>query len=254
MISGIATVVGQTLRVRSQSAETVQLSNQFSQYETVVQFGAGALSSNIVLSANVARGDTTITFTGSAVVNSVLVTEDGYQIGQIQTAGAGTATLFNGIEANVLAGANVIVTNIVDGMEMRDGANVIGFVNSIDYSTGNIEVGPFSEYIISNSTNINMYLRDVVRVSAADPSGPTQIITVEPSYAPGFSGALNRSLFNDSATVDVEQLVLGSTSSDGWDSATIAGQTAQSLADRANADFSSTNSIMRFLHFGEDPD
>ena len=251
--SGISTVSGQTLRIRSQSAETLSLSNQFSQYETVVQFGSGSLSSNIVLSANVAKGDTTITFTGSASVNNVLVTEDGYEVGQIQTVGAGTATLFNGIEANVLAGANVIVTDIVNGMEMRDGANVIGFVNEIDYSTGNIEVGPFSEYIITNGTNINLYNRDVVRVIAADPAGPTQVITVGASYAPGFSGYLNRNLFNDSATVDVEQLVLGDSNSS-WDSATIAGQTALSLADRANADYSSATSIMRFLHFGEDPD
>ena len=84
--------------------------------------------------------------------------------------------------------------------------------------------------------------------------GPTQVVVVEPSYAPGFSGYLNRKLFNDSITVDGEQLVVGATDGDGWDIATISGQTALSLADRANADYSSASSIMRFLHFGEDPD
>ena len=62
-------------------------------------------------------------------------------------------------------------------------------------------------------------------------------------------GALWSNLFVDTATVTVKALDYGSQASDEtWDSGTVIGQTAQSLADRANADFTSTASIMRFLH------
>jgi hypothetical protein len=56
-------------------------------------------------------------------------------------------------------------------------------------------------------------------------------------------------LFVVGATVNSAAFVYaGQAPEDRWDAATLAGQTALSLSDRANADLTRVDSIMRFLH------
>ena len=76
------------------------------------------------------------------------------------------------------------------------------------------------------------------------------VLTITSSWAHGYTGNLDTAnLFVDASNVTLTKFVYaGQESTDRWDSATISGETALSLSDRANADFGNTNSIMRFLH------
>jgi hypothetical protein len=86
---------------------------------------------------------------------------------------------------------------------------------------------------------------DVVRVSAINGS----VISITSSFAYGTAGNLDvTNLFVDSANVQVSSYDYATDVEDAWDKAVQLSDSALSLADRANADFTSASSIMRFLH------
>jgi hypothetical protein len=244
--------VNDAVRVMSQLPETFSLSNQASLYESILQLGTGNISTSVTLGAQANVGATQLEIAvGTSSVAKTLITENGFEIGQVQVWGGSTIDLYHPLEVELANSTVLTSTDIVNGMEIRDSANVIGRVVGVDYTTGNVDMGENFTYNINFGTSIDFYLRDVVIVENITGVGPLQVLQVKPSTAPGYSGYLNRKLFADSGTVDVSSIVVGN--ADGaWDSATITGQTALSLADRANADFSNTTSIMRFLHEVED--
>lgn len=87
----------------------------------------------------------------------------------------------------------------------------------------------------------NSSLVEIVEVTAINGSN----ITLDASYL----DTLDSGLFVVSSTVSITSYDYGDQDDgDKWDAATITGQTAKSLADRANADFTNQQSIMRFLH------
>jgi surface protein len=93
-----------------------------------------------------------------------------------------------------------------------------------------------------------VYGDQVVFVTSATSGGGTTTITVDNSLTP--AEKLDEcALFVIGNTVRSGSFVYaGQAPEDRWDAASIAGQTALSLSDRANADLSRVDSIMRFLH------
>ena len=76
------------------------------------------------------------------------------------------------------------------------------------------------------------------------------VITIESSFAYGPAGNLDvANLFVNAANVQLSAFNYGNQAlDDSWDSAEVLAGPAQSLADRANANFLAVASIMRFLH------
>jgi len=89
----------------------------------------------------------------------------------------------------------------------------------------------------------NSNIADVVRVSSIDSSGSN--ITITASY----TEELDSNVFVANANITVSAFDYGAQSNaDFWDAANVTVDTARSLADRSNADFTATTSIMKFLH------
>ena len=77
----------------------------------------------------------------------------------------------------------------------------------------------------------------------------TSVSGSDVSIQASYNDTLDANIFVVNGTINVTSFNYGSQSADDkWDSAAISGQTAISLSDRANADFTSSTSIMRFLH------
>ena len=92
---------------------------------------------------------------------------------------------------------------------------------------------------ITNSGNIAE--TEVVSVATVDGNN----IIVRASY----NDTLDSNIFVTNGTINVSSFDYGpQAGADTWDAAAISGQTAISLSDRANADFTVSTSIMRFLH------
>ena len=89
--------------------------------------------------------------------------------------------------------------------------------------------------------NANVALFEVVKVSA----NASSVWAITASYA----DTLDNTLFVENGTATLRSFVYaGQDGSDDFDSATISGQSALSLADRGNADLANATSIMKFLH------
>ena len=84
------------------------------------------------------------------------------------------------------------------------------------------------------TSNANVSYHDVVQVTG-NVSG---VLTITSSWAHGYTGNLDTAnLFVDASNVTLTKFVYaGQESTDRWDSATISGETALSLSDRANAE------------------
>jgi hypothetical protein len=108
---------------------------------------------------------------------------------------------------------------------------------------------------ITLSGNMTLTVGEAVRITNPGNTAETEVVSVTSvvgntvALEASYNDTLNTNIFVVSGTVSVSSFNYGSQSGDDtWDSAAIAGQTAMSLADRANADFTRSMSIMRFLH------
>ena len=132
-----------------------------------------------------------------------------------------------------LGGGNVTTSTV--SATVLDASNTISNVQLQSNMT--LTIGEAVKVTHSSNTSII----EIVEVTAINGSN----ITLNASYL----DTLDSNLFVASSTVSITSYDYGTQDEgDRWDSATITGQTARSLADRANADFTNQQSIMRFLH------
>lgn len=107
--------------------------------------------------------------------------------------------------------------------------------------------------VIRTSTLTDIQAGEGLRITSTSNTSITQVVKVNSVefYNVNIESDddLNSTLFVQGDTVSVEWFDYGAqTADDHWDAAEITGQSAVSLADRANVDLSSDASIMRFLH------
>jgi hypothetical protein len=133
-----------------------------------------------------------------------------------------------------------------------------------EYASGNITTSTVSATVTSANATVStftlsgaMVLTEGEAIRITDPSNVanTEVVAItgvsgsDVSIQASYNDTLDANIFVVNGTINVTSFNYGSQSSDDkWDSAAISGQTAISLADRANADFTSSTSIMRFLH------
>ena len=128
-------------------------------------------------------------------------------------------------------------------------STVTGTVTAVVMDGSNI-----TSSTVSLVTPANVAVGEGVKVTN-NVTGNSQVVLVDQingndiTVVPDSRDEMNNTVFvqNDAITFQSFNYA-GQEPSDRWDSATIIGQTAISLADRANADFTLENSIMRFLH------
>jgi hypothetical protein len=110
--------------------------------------------------------------------------------------------------------------------------------------SGNISVAVDEGVRVTSTANASY--TDVVRVNAVNGN----VISIQSSFAYGPAGNLDTTnLFVNAANVQLSAFNYGDQAlDDSWDSAAVLAGPAGSLADRANANFLSVSSIMRFLH------
>jgi hypothetical protein len=131
-------------------------------------------------------------------------------------------------------------------------STVSGTVSVVNYDTS----GNITSCELSLSGVANVQVDEGVKITNTG-SGNSQVVLVSDvtnggttiTVVPDSRDEMDSTVFvlNDSISFQSFNY-LGQEPSDRWDSATIIGQTAMSLADRANADFTKEISIMRFLH------
>lgn len=133
-----------------------------------------------------------------------------------------------------------------------------------EYASGNITTSTVSATVTSANATVStftlsgaMVLTEGEAIRITDPSNVanTEVVAItgvsgsDVSIQASYNDTLDANIFVVNGTINVTSFNYGSQSlDDKWDSAAISGQTAISLADRANADFTSSTSIMRFLH------
>ena len=129
-------------------------------------------------------------------------------------------------------------------------SNAYAIVSNVTSTTADVTLASNLSLAVDEGikiTNVsNVSYNDVLRVSAINGS----VISLTSSFAYGTAGNLDvTNLFVDTANVQVSSFDYASQlTSDNWDAATQLTDSALSLSDRANADFTSASSIMRFLH------
>ena len=108
---------------------------------------------------------------------------------------------------------------------------------------------------VTLSSNMTLTVGEAVKITNPSNIAETEVVSVTSvvgntvAVEASYNDTLNTNIFVVSGTVSFSSFDYGTQSGDDtWDSAAIAGQTAISLADRANADFTRSMSIMRFLH------
>ena len=126
-------------------------------------------------------------------------------------------------------------------------SNVNATVSSVTTANGNV-----TSAVLQLSGNANLAVDEGVKITN---SGNSQVVLVDQisgsnvTVVADFRDVMDSNVFVSSATVTLTSFnYAGQTPDDAWDSATIDGQTATSLSDRANADYTRLDSIMRFLH------
>ena len=134
-----------------------------------------------------------------------------------------------------IANSNITVTTVDATVESVSNANTVAEITL----TTNLPLEIDEPVRVAKASNAN--IADVVRVSNIDGSN----ITVAASYAE----ELDTSVFVANANITVSAFEYGTqANADYWDAANVLADTALSLSDRANADFTASSSIMRFLH------
>ena len=129
-------------------------------------------------------------------------------------------------------------------------SNAYATVSNVTSTTADVTLASNLSLAVNEGikiTNVsNASYNDVLKVSAINGS----VISLTSSFAYGTAGNLDSTnLFVDTANVQVSSFDYASQlTSDNWDAATQLTDSALSLSDRANADFTSASSIMRFLH------
>ena len=121
-------------------------------------------------------------------------------------------------------------------------------------SNVNVQSGIIADCVLSLTSTANIAVNEGVKITNTT-TGNSQVVLVESingtnvKVSADHRDEMDNTVFvlNDNITFQSFNY-LGQEPSDRWDSATIIGQTAISLADRANADFTTEESIMRFLH------
>ena len=128
-------------------------------------------------------------------------------------------------------------------------STVNGTVSNVSVSNSNI-----ISSTISLIGSANVAIGEGVKITNTS-SGHSQVVLVDQISGSDITvvadsrDEMSNTVFVQNDAVTFQSFnYLGQEPSDRWDSATIIGQTAISLADRANADFTVENSIMRFLH------
>ena len=160
------------------------------------------------------------------------------------------------------AGLNGILESTLGNEVVPTGDDVLRAWDQL--ANGNITVSTVSATVdtltatesnITLSSNMTLTIGEAVRITDPSNVANTEVVSVTAvsgtsvSLEASYNDTLDTNIFVVSGTVNVSSFDYGTqTGEDTWDSATIAGQTATSLADRANADYTTLNSIMRFLH------
>lgn len=265
MTTGMFDITNKAIKIKSTISQPAVLAQSAVQYTNILQLQAPLYTSTAVVMEDVPQGNSTIRVSSPGHnVNDILIVQTasgtaGEYIGQIQSylgepePGKHEYQLYTPVYQKVNELTQLWFSRYVPGMEIKRGINTLGFIGDLNYGSGNITLSnQLSGLLPTAGQTVELYWRDVAIVNETFGAGPGQIVNVVPSAAEGWQSTFNRILFNDAVTVEVEVIETGN-SDVAWDSARLAGQTAQSLADRANADYSSFNSIMRFMHFGEDP-
>ena len=131
--------------------------------------------------------------------------------------------------------ANITTADV--GVTITNVTSTTATLTAIGIGTANIAL----QEGIRIFANANVSLFEVVQVTG----NASSVWSVTASYA----DTLDNTLFVENGTATLRSFVYaGQGADDDFDSATITGQSALSLADRGNADVSNTSSIMRFLH------
>ena len=131
--------------------------------------------------------------------------------------------------------ANITTADV--GVTITNVTSTTATLTAIGTGTANIAL----QEGIRIFANANVSLFEVVQVTG----NASSVWSVTASYA----DTLDNTLFVENGTATLRSFVYaGQGADDDFDSATITGQSALSLADRGNADVSNTSSIMRFLH------
>ena len=133
-----------------------------------------------------------------------------------------------------------------------------------ELANGNITVSTVNANVVTSSntvsnvtllSNMTLTVGEAVRLTHASNANITEVVSVTGidgsniTVTASYNDTLDTNLFVNGTTVLFSSFDYGvQAAEDRWDAATVIGETARSLADRANADFSSNMSIMRFLH------
>ena len=142
---------------------------------------------------------------------------------------------FDSTDFDQISQSNVTYANV--GVTLSDVSNTSANLTLIGTGTANVSI----DDAVRIFANANVDLFEAVKVTA-NTSG---VLTITASN----QDTLDSTLFVEGGTATLRTAVYGEQGpDDDFDSANVSGQTALSLADRANADFGNTNSIMRFLH------
>ena len=133
-----------------------------------------------------------------------------------------------------------------------------------EMASGNVTVSTVSATVTASSitqanltlvSNMTLTVGEAVRIANPSNVAETEVVTVSAvdgldiSVEASYNDTLDTSIFVQSGTVDFSSFDYGAQAGDDkWDAAAISGQTAVSLADRANIDLANSSSIMKFLH------
>ena len=147
----------------------------------------------------------------------------------------GTPQSWDNDEWDEIEAANIATADV--GVTITNVTSTTATLTAIGTGYANVVIGEGVRVF----ANANVSLFEVVEISANN-SG---VWTITASN----QDTLDNTLFVENGTATLRNFVYGAQSDDDdFDSASVTGQSALSLADRGNADLANINSIMKFLH------
>ena len=147
----------------------------------------------------------------------------------------GTPQSWDNDEWDEIEAANIATASV--GVTITNVTSTTATLTAIGTGYANVVIGEGVRVF----ANANVSLFEVVEISANN-SG---VWTITASN----QDTLDNTLFVNNGTATLRNFVYGAQSDDDdFDSASVTGQSALSLADRGNADLANINSIMKFLH------
>ena len=147
----------------------------------------------------------------------------------------GTPQSWDNDEWDEIEAANIATASV--GVTITNVTSTTATLTAIGTGYANVVIGEGVRVF----ANANVSLFEVVEISANN-SG---VWTITASN----QDTLDNTLFVNNGTATLRNFVYGAQSGDDdFDSASVTGESAVSLADRGNADLSNVNSIMKFLH------